>query len=110
MKKIILLLTILVFLNVKLSTSDGEDYTLKRGEGSYSYAGALEWKTKSLPDYCKGQTPLIALELAKKSLGKVLEKQYITLRVGETSGQISHPTIKRVKFTATIDGIEEICE
>ncbi|MFH1276715.1 MAG: hypothetical protein ABIH82_06405 [Candidatus Woesearchaeota archaeon] len=95
--------------SVQFSTSDGESYNLKRGEGSYSYAGALEWKVKSLPSYCEGQAPKVALQLLKKNAGKVLEETYLTLSVGTASKTITHPTITRVQFTATVNSINEVC-
>lgn len=95
--------------SVKFTTSDGEVYDLKKGEGSYSYAGALEWKVKALPDYCPGQAPKVALLLLKKNAGKVLEETYLTLSVGETSQLITHPTIKRVQFNVKVNSISEAC-
>lgn len=95
--------------SVKFTTSDGEVYDLKKGEGSYSYAGALEWKVKALPDYCQGQAPKVALLLLKKNAGKILEETYLTLGVGETSQLITHPTIKRVQFTVKVNSIAEVC-
>ena len=95
--------------SVSFSTSDGESYTLKKGEGAYTYAGALEWKVKALPNYCDTQEPKVALLLLKKNAGKIVEETYITLGLLETSDVITHPTIKRVKFTATVKAIEEVC-
>jgi hypothetical protein len=95
--------------SLQISTSDGETMTLSRGEGTYSYAGALEWKTRSLPDYCEGQTPKVALLLLKKNAGKILEETVVTLGVGDTTKTITHPTITRVQFKATLDSVNEVC-
>ena len=94
---------------VFLTTSDGEEYIISSGEGSYSYAGALEWKLVNTPAYCKGNDPLIPLRLIKKNTGQVLGEEYITLKKGEVSKVITHPNITRVEFTVTIDDVTEEC-
>ena len=95
--------------SVTVLTSDGETYTLKLGQGSYSYAGALEWRLLSTPEYCQGDDPLVPIRLIKKSYGEILEKEVITLHKGETSDVITHPTVGSVKFTATLKDVEEDC-
>lgn len=95
--------------NVLISTSDGESYTLNRGKGSYSYAGAVEWKLVGGPDYCPDENVPIPIKIIKKNAGEVLEEQVIVLHEGETSDVVTHPTIARVSFTATIESIEETC-
>jgi len=94
---------------VVIETSDAETYTLKKGQGSFSYAGAIEWKIESFPDYCSTNELRIPLKIIKKNTGKVIETQVITLAKGETSKLITHPTIERVKFTATLKEINENC-
>lgn len=95
--------------SVVIETSDSEIYTLKKGQGSFSYAGAVEWKIESFPDYCPTNKLRIPLKIIKKNTGKVIETQIITLGKGETSPLIIHPTIERVKFTATLKEINEQC-
>jgi hypothetical protein len=95
--------------SVDISTSDDESYNLSLGEGSYSYAGALEWKLKSIPTYCEGQVPLVPIAILKKSLGKVLSEKVITLEEGATSALITHPSVASVQFTATLDNVVEEC-
>ena len=94
---------------VKVETSDGEEYDLTLGQGSYTAAGALEWKLLKTPDYCQGETPLVAINIIKKTTGKIVGEQVLTLRKGETSEVITHPTVKRVKFTATLVDVAESC-
>lgn len=94
---------------VVIETSDSETYTLKKGQGSFSYAGAVEWKIESFPDYCPTNGLRIPLKIIKKNTGKVIETQIITLGKGETSALIIHPTIERVKFTVTLKEINEKC-
>ncbi len=94
---------------VELSTSDGEKYTLPPGQGSYSYAGALEWKINPLPDYCLGQEPKVAIEILAKTTGKVLQDYYFMVGVGGTTPIATHPSIKRVQFKITVDKVTEKC-
>jgi len=95
--------------NVVIGTSDGETYTFKKGQGSFTFAGAIEWKIESFPDYCPSDRLRIPIKILKKSAGKVLETQVVTLAKGETSKLIIHPTIERVKFTANLKEINEEC-
>lgn len=94
---------------VKVETSDGEEYDLGLGQGSYTAAGALEWKLLKTPDYCQGENPLIAVNIIKKTTGKVVGEQVLTLHKGETSDVVTHPTVKSVKFTATLADVKESC-
>ncbi len=64
---------------VKVETSDGETYDLTLGQGSYTAAGALEWKLMKTPDYCQGEDPLVAVNIIKKTTGKVVGEQVLTL-------------------------------
>lgn len=95
--------------SVTMLTSDDETYNLKLGQGSYSYAGALEWKLMKTPGYCQGENPLVAVNVIKKTTGKIVGEQVLTLHKGETSDAITHPTIKSVKFTATLADVTESC-
>lgn len=94
---------------VKVETSDGEKYDLSLGQGSYTAAGALEWKLLKTPDYCKGENTLVAVNIIKKTTGKVVGEQVLTLHKGETSEIVTHPTVKSVKFTATLADVKEEC-
>ncbi|MBS3127115.1 hypothetical protein J4228_03035 [Candidatus Woesearchaeota archaeon] len=101
--------TLCNYKDIKVVTSDGETYTLHRGEGSYTAAGALAWTLLSGPNYCPGNAAIIPIQLEKVSDGKILESNVLTLNVGQTSPQITHPTVKRVKFTLKIDSVNETC-
>ncbi|SRR3989344_1384890 len=94
---------------VAVETSDGEEYDLALGQGSYTAAGALEWKLLKTPDYCQGEDPLVAVNIIKKTTGKVVGEQVLTLHKGDTSEIITHPTVKSVKFTATLADVTESC-
>ncbi|MEK6939742.1 MAG: hypothetical protein AABX31_03360 [Nanoarchaeota archaeon] len=94
---------------VKVETSDGESYDLALGQGSYTAAGALEWKLMKTPDYCQGENPLVAVNIIKKTTGKVVGEQVLTLHKGETSEVVTHPTAKSVKFTAMLADVTEKC-
>lgn len=94
---------------VKVKTSDGEDYGLLLGQGSYTAAGALEWKLLNTPDYCPGANPLVAVSIIKKTTGKVVGEQVLTLHKGDISEEINHPTVKSIKFTVTLVDATEEC-
>jgi hypothetical protein len=98
------------FNSVVIETSDGQTFTLNRGQGDYTAAGALEWTLASGPDYCPESDDIIVpVKIKKKNAGKLLSEQYLTVLVGETSEVVTHPTIKSVQFTFTIKSVEEEC-
>jgi len=97
------------FKEVKIKTTDGDEFTLSRGQGSYTAAGALEWKLLSGPDYCPGDDIVVPIKLIKKSTGKVLSEEVITVKVGEQSSLVNHPTIKKVSFKLTVESVNEEC-
>lgn len=98
---------------VDVTTSDGEKYSLARGQGSYTAAGALEWKVGNIPLYCPstaaGEKKIIPFHFIKKTTGKVLEEQVVTVEEGKTSVVITHPTVSRVKFTVKVEKVKEVC-
>ena len=98
-----------IITNVKVKTSDGEEYDLSLGQGSYTAAGALEWKLIKTPNYCQGEDPLVAVNVIKKTTGKIVGEQILTLHKGDSSEVITHPTVKSVKFTATLADVTENC-
>jgi hypothetical protein len=95
--------------SVDISTNDGSTESLSPGQGSYSYAGALEWKTMSIPAFCEGEDISIPLKIIKKSTGRILSEEVLTLKRGQTSAVVGHPLIARVAFTATLDDYEVSC-
>ena len=97
------------FDSIVLSTSDGDKLTLSRGQGSYTAAGALEWKLVSSADYCMQDETLVAVKLLKKNYGKIISEEVVTLTVGETSDTITHPQIASIGFTLTVESINEQC-
>lgn len=98
------------FDSVVIETSDGQTFTLNRGQGDYTAAGALEWTLASGPDYCPESDDIIVpVKIKKKNAGQVLSEQYVTVLVGETSEVVTHPTIKSVQFTFTIKSVDETC-
>ena len=98
------------FNNVQVSTSDGDELILSRGQGSYTAAGAVEWKLLSSADYCLGEgaTP-VAVELIMKNLGQILSKKVIVLNVGDESNSITHPSITSIDFRLVVESYDETC-
>ena len=97
------------FSAIAFSTSDGENYTLAEGQGTYTAAGALEWKVMSIPDFCLTEKVVVPLLLIKKNYGKVVAEEIVTLQEGQSSKVLTHPAIKSVKFTVKADKVETSC-
>ena len=94
---------------VLVSTSDGEEYNIKLGQGSYSMAGALTWKLLTTPKYCSGNPPLVPIKLSSRSGGEIVGENIITLREDEISEPISHALAEEPTFTVSLDNITEEC-
>lgn len=97
------------FDEVIISTSDGESYTLGKGQGSYTAAGAIEWKLMNVPDYCATELAVVPLRIIAKNYGKIVGEYALTLQEGETSEQIIHPDIPSIEFTVTVEQVKEEC-
>ena len=95
------------FTKADISTSDGEKYSLTPGQGSYTAAGALEWKILRQP-HCQGEK-IVPLQFTERNTGTVLGNFIYTVAEGEHTPIITHPQIKRVAFTITVDKVEEQC-
>ncbi len=94
---------------VKMQTSDDESYDLKPKQGSYTGAGALEWKVLATPQYCKGEKAVVPINIIKKQTGKILSEEVITLHEGESSQLLTHPTFSKIAFRLTVDRVFESC-
>jgi hypothetical protein len=94
---------------VKMLTSDGETYSIKPKRGSYTAAGALEWKLLEMPQHCKGEKPIAPVNIILKRPGEIVSEQVITLQQGEKSQVLSHPDLPKVAFTLTADTVFETC-
>ncbi|MAG73028.1 hypothetical protein CL620_01825 [archaeon] len=91
------------------STTDGEEVVLTKGKGTYTAAGAIEWKLMPFPQYCNDEPVKLPLALLKKNRGVVIEEQVITISKGEQSASIGHPNITRIDFKVTLQDITEQC-
>jgi len=95
---------------IKFSTSDGEEYTVKQGKGSYTAVGALEWRVaNNVPDHCKGEQAVIPVEIIKKNPQRIISEEIILLRKGEQSPVLTHPDLKEVAFTLKVEDVKELC-
>jgi hypothetical protein len=98
------------FNSVVVETSDSQTFTLNRGQGDYTAAGAIEWTLASGPDYCKGSDDIIVpVKIKKKNMGKVISEEYRTVLVGKTSEIVTHPTMAGLEFTFKIKSVNEVC-
>ena len=95
------------FTKIDASTSDREKYTLTPGQGSYTAAGALEWKILR-HSHCRGEK-IVLFQFTERNTGTILGNFIYTVAEGEHTPVITHPQIKRVAFTITVDKVEEQC-
>ncbi len=94
---------------IKMLTSDGEKYDLKPKQGSYTGAGALEWKILPIKQHCKGEEPIVPINVIRKKTGEVISEEVILLHEGETSPVLTHPTISKLAFSLTVADVFESC-
>lgn len=95
---------------VELETNSGDRFNFPPGKGTYTGAGAVEWKLASIPDYCPMENPPIAIQVLKWNYGKLLSDEVITLHKGEESEVIAHPVVRKVQFTLKVKDIKEVCQ
>ena len=93
--------------NVVLKTNTGETHDIATGRGSYTSAGALEWKTERM-QHCEGD-PFVPVRISLMNYGKAIGEYYIVLSEGETSEKLTHPTISSVAFQLTVEDITSEC-
>lgn len=98
------------YYSLSVITSDGESYTIKPKRGSYTAAGALEWKVLQMPDHCNGENVIIPIRITRKDKGKIVNEEVVTLLEGQESSLLTHPTIPHVSFQLTVDRVFELCE
>ena len=98
------------YYSLHVSTSDGEIYRLKPGKGSYTAAGALEWRLLGTPDHCEGEKAVVPISVIRKDAGQVIGEEVITLRKGQTSRDLRHPNIQSVSFSLNMNNVFELCE
>ncbi len=94
---------------LQVITSDGETYNTKPKRGSYTAAGALEWKIREAPEHCNGEATVIPVSIIKKAPGKVLSEEVITLHKGEASKTLTHPNLPDFSFSLKIESVNELC-
>jgi hypothetical protein len=97
------------FKDAVVETSDGQTFTLNRGKGDYTAAGAIEWKLATGPDYCPGDNIIVPVSLKKKYSGEIVNEQYVKVNVSQKSAVITHPNMTSVKFTFTVKSVKEEC-
>jgi hypothetical protein len=93
---------------VRLTTSDDEEKTLGPGLGSYTSAGALEWKVMSPPGYCEGDN-VVPFEITTFQNGVIVGQEVTLVDAGKTSRELKHPNIDRIVFTLAVDSVSVTC-
>lgn len=94
---------------LQVTTSDGETYNLKPKRGSYTAAGALEWKIMEAPEHCNGEPTIIPISIIRKAPGKILSEEIITLYKGEASTTLTHPLLPEFSLSLKIESVNELC-
>lgn len=94
---------------LQVVTSDGETYNTKPKRGSYTAAGALEWKIMEAPKHCNGEQTVIPVSIIRKAPGKILSEEIITLHKSEASPIITHPELPDFSFSLKIENVNELC-
>jgi len=96
--------------SVKVFTSDGDRFELVPGSGSYTAAGAIEWKILPTPLFCSGQEELpVLFKIIKKAPSGILGEQVISLSEHETSNVIIHQKMPKVAFTLKVEDVKTSC-
>jgi hypothetical protein len=88
-----------------------ENYILPRGRGSYTGAGAIEWILLEGPDYCliKPEEVTIPIKIIKKFESEILSEEVISLKPGQKSKFITHPSVNLFDFTLTVEEVFHTC-
>jgi hypothetical protein len=98
------------YYSVEIITSDGERYNLRPGEGSYTAAGALDWTVMKAPNHCIEESAVVPIEISrKKTGGKIINTELITLGKGETSAALKHAFVPKLAFTLKVNWVSELC-
>ena len=94
---------------VVMNTNKDGAFTLTPGRGSYTSAGALEWKIERAY-YCNGEDAFVPVLIGLRNYGKLIGEYYIVLSEGETSNVLTHPVVSSVQFELTAEEIADDCE
>lgn len=97
------------FYVVEILTSDGETYTVKPKEGSYTAAGALDWTILSAPDHCLEESAIVPIKITRKKPGKIINEEIISLGQGQSSKALTHPYVPNLMFTLKVKKAYELC-
>jgi hypothetical protein len=93
---------------VQVVTNRGDTYDFPPGKGSYTGAGALEWRLQRGPQHCATQDARIPILITKRNYGDVISEAYVTLAKGETTPILDHPSVP-VEFTLKADDMTTTC-
>ena len=100
--------TVCTVREIVMATNTGELYQLTPGRGSYTSAGALEWKTERA-QHCEGNNAIIPILIGLRNYGQLVGEYYITLSEGQNSTILTHPTISSIKFQLIAEKITSSC-
>src|SRR3989338_5446650 len=87
---------------VLVKTSGGESYDYVPGKGSYTAAGALEWRLVRGPNHCAGEAK-VPVQIVLRQYGNIISERYITLEKETESKKLTHPGVSTLAFTLTAE-------
>ncbi len=90
-------------------TGEGGEHIVGIGGGSYTAAEALFWSIEGGPAHCPTQETRVPVRIVKKNYGENIGEEYLTLKKGETSKTIYHPTSPTVAFTLRVNDVKVDC-
>lgn len=97
------------FYGAEILTSDGETYTIKPQEGSYSGAGAINWKLLAGSNHCQEEPAVLPIKITKNKPGETLSEEIVTISKSQSSKVITHPYAPKMAFSLTVKNIHELC-
>lgn len=97
------------FYSAEILTSDGETYTIKPQEGSYSGAGAINWKLLAGSNHCQEEPTILPIKITKNKPGETLSEEIVAISKSQSSKVITHPYAPKLAFSLTVKNIHELC-
>jgi hypothetical protein len=98
------------FYALTVLTSDNEIYKTRPNQGSYTGAGALEWKILTTTEHCSGEAPVVPINLLEKNGGEIIREYVVTALEGDTTAQINHGEIDSINFNLTMVEVNQLCD
>ncbi len=93
-----------------ISTNNNETYALRPNQGSYTAAGALEWKPLAGVRHCFDEETIVPINIIEKNNGEVILEYVIALAHNETSNLIVHSEIESAELELGVNRVDRLCD